>query len=71
MPMDGKHRMDAAIRIFLIAILVAAGLAGVSGLVYANWWAFNQKYPQASFWAWVAEINCRNRVFNTKSGNGA
>ncbi len=33
-----------------IALLVAAAIVAAA---YADWWAFNQKFPHASFWAWV------------------
>ncbi len=34
----------------VIALIVAAVI--IAG-AYANWWAFKQKFPYASFWAWV------------------
>ncbi len=38
------------IKRIIIALLIAAII--IAG-AYADWWAFTQKYPHASFWAWV------------------
>ncbi len=33
-----------------IALIIATIITAAA---YADWWAFNQKFPHASFWAWV------------------
>ena len=42
--MDIKYKYAAVVLIIAGAIILGA---------CADWWAFNQKFPHASFWAWV------------------
>jgi type II secretory pathway component PulK len=39
--------------VLVIVILICAIMATIVVGMYADWWAFNQKFPHASFWAWV------------------
>jgi hypothetical protein len=34
-------------------IIIAVVVLVASAAAYLDWWAFNQKFPHASFWAWV------------------
>ncbi len=38
------------IKRIVIALLVAVVIIAAT---YANYWAFKQKFPHASFWVWV------------------
>ncbi len=41
----GGRVRKAAIVLIIVVIVIAAA--------YVDWWAFKQRFPHASFWAWV------------------
>jgi len=36
-----------------IFLCLAGILAAAATAVWVSWWTFNEKYPNASVWAWV------------------
>lgn len=40
-------------RVIHFIVVIAIISAAVVAAAYADWRAFNQKFPHASFWAWV------------------